>query len=790
MMTDTVDCPLCGKHFGEEEEVDLHKQQDHPEFMEIYVSDETFNPSRQEVLDYIRSNPYENASDIVKGLGWDGAEDTDVPILSLYQEGKLRTENGGYVIADEAKCEDCGEDFDSGYVLDKHQDVTGHEEDLGWSDDQGDFTDKPKAGKYDDRPVVQGEPVGIVGEIEKQEDKPLQSHDDWLEDLKGLKDEYSYKDKGEEEDYEPSEEPIGGDIENDQKTIGLPKNKRSFDVEQEDNQIYSDDEIEAHKKTGGTYPASWLEQANKMVPEDAEEGGADEPLSKVQDLAESLERDWNRLKTEQRAGIFENLGVSQGNSITLANLSWNNLTGDLKKDASEAYAKEQQELEPKEVECEICGADHETDNHDEVNSTESYIWAYDIENNHSSPDFKKKASIATEAGKFESPEECPFCKSIIHEPETLDWHMEQEHGAHVSSQFTQTGVQNAMADANFDRLDDYYGEVKKILATEDYIPAPYDQHFEWVASMDQDDYRCKHCGKWMYWDSPQGSNALHTAPVHEIIPIVRDHLATHGITESYAKEDWDEKYYDRIKTDGLGIVFKCKFCGEWVEDYDTQGHLGIHDVSESYAKEVSYDYNDIGGQKRKVTYTDNSGQQKTGNAVMKGPAGWVVSDPSEPHGGNGRIVDEGNFISVESKRKAKETVPPDNQVIQDWWQLISEAGGEGDYMSMAMIGSPDNSPNWESGDPIMWEEFSSSQQQALISKAGGIGGMIERLMNEGWSDYNDEDEDSYESISRAIEEEPEEKWDKDDDIGRNYAEPTGDDEPLDDDSYWQGRDED
>ncbi len=37
------------------------------------------------------------------------------------------------------------------------------------------------------------------------------------------------------------------------------------------------------------------------------------------------------------------------------------------------------------------------------------------------------------------------------------------------------------------------------------------------------------------------------------------------------------------------------------------------------------------------------------------------------------------------------------------------------------------------------------------------------------------------------EEEPVEKWDKDDDIGRNYAEPTGDDEPLDDDSYWQGR---
>ena len=562
-MTDTSDCPLCGKHFSEEEEVDLHKQQDHPEFMEIYVSDETFNPSRQEVLDYVRSNPYENASDIVKGLGWDGAEDTDVPILSLYQEGKLRTENGGYVIADEsyasedvkediynaikiqgevpaypsmltglginvskdelirivqelenegristgfqnrtaqdypderspfvagttkddlgdsgewtwkaeakeAKCSDCGEDFDSGYVLDKHQDVTGHE--------FGDYEVDCDCDKDPDCPECKGKgsntwtsTVYQGDEIEKQEDKPLQSHDDWLEDLKGLKDEYSYKDskegwsedldglqelwrqKKEREDKPQEDNAEEGDFWQDktnyevdvdefQKTgepvAKLPTDKRANEEDEEtvsfkkhwgDVSDLTDDE----KDETVEFPKHWGDK------DEGEEGGADEPLSKVQDLAESLERDWNRLKTEQRAGIFENLGVSQGNSNTLANLSWNNLTGDLKKDASEAYAKEQQKLESKEAECEICGAGHETDNHDEVNSTEAYIWAYDIENNYRSPDFKKKASIATEAGKFESPEECPFCKSIIHEPETLDWHMEQEHGAHVSSQFTQ-----------------------------------------------------------------------------------------------------------------------------------------------------------------------------------------------------------------------------------------------------------------------------------------------------------------------------------------------------------------
>ena len=84
-------------------------------------------------------------------------------------------------------------------------------------------------------------------------------------------------------------------------------------------------------------------------------------------------------------------------------------------------------------------------------------------------------------------------------------------------------------------------------------------------------------------------------------------------------------------------------------------------------------------------------------------------------------------------------------------ELISEAGGEGDYMSKAGVNGPDNTPNWEWGDPIMWEEFSSSQQQALTNAAGGIGGMQERLMNEGWSDYDDE-EDSYESISNIINE--------------------------------------
>jgi hypothetical protein len=58
--------------------------------------------------------------------------------------------------------------------------------------------------------------------------------------------------KGGEQEYIPSEEPIGGKIENDQKTIGLPTNKRSYDVEEEGDRtcptcgFYSADEQELH----------------------------------------------------------------------------------------------------------------------------------------------------------------------------------------------------------------------------------------------------------------------------------------------------------------------------------------------------------------------------------------------------------------------------------------------------------------------------------------------------------------------------------------------------------------
>ena len=77
-------------------------------------------------------------------------------------------------------------------------------------------------------------------------------------------------------------------------------------------------------------------------------------------------------------------------------------------------------------------------------------------------------------------------------------------------------------------------------ANEDYIPEPYDKHFEWKASMDQDDYLCKYCGQQMAWDHPQyGRMPLHTAPVDEILKVVKSHLNAHSISESKANEDYD-----------------------------------------------------------------------------------------------------------------------------------------------------------------------------------------------------------------------------------------------------------
>ena len=47
----------------------------------------------------------------------------------------------------------------------------------------------------------------------------------------------------------------------------------------------------------------------------------------------------------------------------------------------------------------------------------------------------------------------------------MDYHVEQEHGLHVPSQYTQDTISQSMGDPNYDHLEDWrtsYGENKKI----------------------------------------------------------------------------------------------------------------------------------------------------------------------------------------------------------------------------------------------------------------------------------------------------------------------------------------
>ena len=341
-MTEDNGCKVCGKHFEDPEDLKNHGKDDHPEVQEAYP-------------------------EVFRQVG-------------------------------EVVCDECGEDVTN---LEKHmekhspydEDMEGAEADdehprINISRYKGDG-EWEKVDKLDD-----------AEEIDQQEDKPTQSHDDWLEDLKGMKDEFS------------TEELT--------KTVIDPEEPKEAE----------------------------------------EEGGADDPLKKVDSLSES----YRYLSKDRRAQIFESLGFTQGDSAILSGLEWNELTRPVKVEASEAYVKEFQEPEPQEEESEDGDED------------EAYEALYNLERNHASPDYKKKAiecsrcnerfyngrdkdihfnEVHATEQEYELPEQCPFCKELIQEPDTLDWHMQEQHGAHVPSQFTQTGIDAGMADTNLDSLEAY-----------------------------------------------------------------------------------------------------------------------------------------------------------------------------------------------------------------------------------------------------------------------------------------------------------------------------------------------
>jgi len=61
-------------------------------------------------------------------------------------------------------------------------------------------------------------------------------------------------------------------------------------------------------------------------------------------------------------------------------------------------------------------------------------------------------------------EQCPICGKDI-DNNFMDYHMEQDHGVHSPSQYTQDTISQSMGDPNYDHLEDWrtsYGESKKI----------------------------------------------------------------------------------------------------------------------------------------------------------------------------------------------------------------------------------------------------------------------------------------------------------------------------------------
>ena len=84
------------------------------------------------------------------------------------------------------------------------------------------------------------------------------------------------------------------------------------------------------------------------------------------------------------------------------------------------------------------------------------------------------------------------------------------------------------------------------------------------------------------------------------------------------------------------------------------------------------------------------------------------------------------------------------EIIEDWWrfmaengatsEVISESGAE-DFMTTSAQG--EDGYIYMSGDIVDWEEFSLADKLKIINYAGGVDGMEERLIDEGWYEVDE-----------------------------------------------------
>ena len=337
-------------------------------------------------------------------------------------------------------------------------------------------------------------------EIDQQQDKPVQSHDEWQKELEGLQDEFSEEGgagSGPREGSKPAllpeqvaraDDPHYNPFKSTPKSqlmqtdpyvtrtteagqSGDPFSPISADVgftEAEDDEEENEEWI--------TQPMQYDKKAEQQWQEDhddaEEDRGTDAIMNKVQNLAggiEKLSENYRFLSKDAKAKIFESLGLTQGDANILAGLQWNELTRPIRVEASEAYVKEQADVPDEEYEQEQREEAKQQEDEDKV-----YENFYNLEKNHSSPDFKKKAiecnrcneafynivdrdvhfnEVHATEDTYNLPEECPFCNIELPEGQDLDYHMSTAHGAHVPSEYTQTGVDAGMADANWDKIE-------------------------------------------------------------------------------------------------------------------------------------------------------------------------------------------------------------------------------------------------------------------------------------------------------------------------------------------------
>jgi len=309
-MAEDYGCKVCGKHFEEEEDLKNHGEYDHPEVNENYP--ETFNDEKPKEV------PQE-----AEEFDWDEVPEEE------WDDVVLRKVNGD---------------------------------------------------KEEEEPAE---------EIDQQVDKPIQTHDEWVKELEGLKDEVATEEEkcaicnGE---HPTSEHPVleeGGAgsgptgqpalLPEQQARADITPNYNPFSATPKSERLQTDpalsrmtedapDELVWNSETHHYEKAKEQEEDDGSVEKpqyefdrshDKEEGeeegdssGADDPLAKVADLAES----YRHMKKDNRSTLFESLGFGQGDSAILSGLEWNELTRPIKVEASEAYTKGQEEPEEEEAE--------------------------------------------------------------------------------------------------------------------------------------------------------------------------------------------------------------------------------------------------------------------------------------------------------------------------------------------------------------------------------------------------------------------------------------------------------